>query len=501
MRRLNWIALSLSVLAFVLGLLISRFVFERMAHLEDEMAYVWQARVIARGDLTLESPEQPKSFLVPFVVDHEGQRFGKYPIGWPVVLAFGELIDARYIINALLAALVVWYTYRLAQRLFSDVVALIAAGLMVSSPFFMIHTGGLLSHMWGLFLSTAFAFLWLSCFQDEDQPGPRWWSVTAGLTLGVFALSRPFTALGIALPFAVHGVIILVRGGQERRKQVLRIGVVTVVVASLHFLWQYAVTGDPLMNPYTLWWSYDRLGFGPGHGVTPTGHDLQYAWWNTEHSLRVGLSDLFGWARFSWIFLPFGLWAVRKKPLSWLLVMVFPVLVLIYLAYWVGAWVLGPRYYFEGLYSLTITSAAGIAWLAGWPLFPGEQYRAKQGNRRWRPLSVTFVVVLLVCINLLFYLPPRLQMLHGLYSIERADLAPLQYIEDETPALIIVHPRRWEDFGALLELYSPFHDSPFIFAYHRGPRSDQALVEEFPGRTVFHYYLDDPYTFFRLPEE
>jgi hypothetical protein len=92
-------------------------------------------------------------------------------------------------------------------------------------------------------------------------------------------------------------------------------------------------------------------------------------------------------------------------------------------------------------------------------------------------------------------------MLHGLYSISRADLAPFEQIEDETPALIIVHPHSWTDYGALLELHSPFHDSPFIFAYHRGPRSDRALVEAYPERTVFHYYVDTPNTFYRLPEE
>jgi hypothetical protein len=103
--------------------------------------------------------------------------------------------------------------------------------------------------------------------------------------------------------------------------------------------------------------------------------------------------------------------------------------------------------------------------------------------------------------NALFYLPQRLEILYGLHSIQRADLEPFEQIEDETPALIIVHPNRWEDYGALLELYSPFHDSSFIFAYHRGPRSDSGLVWAYPDRTVFHYYLDQPNTFYRWPGE
>ena len=52
-----------------------------MPHLEDEIAYVWQAQALAGGAIKLPSPPEPKSFLVPFVVDYDGFRFGKYPPG------------------------------------------------------------------------------------------------------------------------------------------------------------------------------------------------------------------------------------------------------------------------------------------------------------------------------------------------------------------------------------------------------------------------------------
>jgi len=44
--------------------------------------------------------------------------------------------------------------------------------------------------------------------------------------------------------------------------------------------------------------------------------------------------------------------------------LVFPSLVVVYLAYWIGSSLFGPRYFYEGLYSLTVFSASGIAWLA-----------------------------------------------------------------------------------------------------------------------------------------
>jgi 4-amino-4-deoxy-L-arabinose transferase-like glycosyltransferase len=85
------------------------------------------------------------SFLVPFVVDYEGQRFGKYPLGWPAMLALGIALGARSLVNPLLAGLGVWLTYRLGKRTLGETVGLLAAGLTLTSPFFLLNSGSLLS--------------------------------------------------------------------------------------------------------------------------------------------------------------------------------------------------------------------------------------------------------------------------------------------------------------------------------------------------------------------
>jgi hypothetical protein len=86
MTRADRFALLFSLLAVLVSYFVTDRVFERMPHIEDEMAYVWQAQAMARGRLTLPSPPSSESFLVPFVVDFHGQRFGKYPLGWPAML-------------------------------------------------------------------------------------------------------------------------------------------------------------------------------------------------------------------------------------------------------------------------------------------------------------------------------------------------------------------------------------------------------------------------------
>lgn len=195
MTRADRIALVISLITVLVTYYVTLRYFEGIPHLEDEIAYVWQARAIAEGKLTVDSPPQSESFLVPFVVDHNGQRFGKYPLGWPVVLAISIRLGIRSLVNPLLAGLGVWLTYRLGKKVFGETVGMIAAVLTLTSPFFLINSGTLLSHSFGLVLSTAFALAWIDGFGERDASRGNLPTIVAGLALGVFgvdqAINRP----------------------------------------------------------------------------------------------------------------------------------------------------------------------------------------------------------------------------------------------------------------------------------------------------------------------
>lgn len=523
--RFDLLALGISILAVAAAYLVTVRVFEAIPHLEDEVAYVWQAKLLSTGKLTMPSPDHPKSFLVPFVVDYEGApaggvvRFSKYPIGWPLVLAVGILLHIRSFVNPLLAGLGVWLTYRLGKHAFSPAVGLLAAALTVTSPFFLMNSGSLLSHPLGLALSAGFAFTWIKGFGDRKAPGGWQYTFLAAVLLGALVLTRPMTAAAVALPFACHGLFLMIRGSRQTRLHLLVFGASAAVLGSLHFLWQYLVTGDPMLNPYTLWWEYDKIGFGPGYGLREEGHTLRQAIINTRQSLNQGKMDLFGWWTFSWVALPFGLWASRKNWKGLLLASVFPSHVLLYMAYWIGSTLFGPRYYYESLYSLTLMTAAGAFWLGGWgpkTLRAEERTPAPEQQlisrlpavwmkfNRFRPWLLAIVLVFAVGYNLFVYLPYRLDTMYNLYTMSRSDLEPFLTPEAEemTPALVIVHSERWMSYGVLLDLEDPALSTPFIFAWSRGERADRALASDYPDRNIYHYYPnEEPETFYRYPKE
>jgi hypothetical protein len=92
--------------------------------------------------------------------------------------------------------------------------------------------------------------------------------------------------------------------------------------------------------------------------------------------------------------------------------------------------------------------------------------------------------------------------MHGLYGVSRSHLEPFltPSAQDLTPALVIVHPADgWIEYGTLIELETSYLDTPFIFVISRGPRVDNALAQDFPERGVYHYYPDEPYSFYTQP--
>ncbi len=492
----------MSVLALAAVYTITVRVFEGVPHIEDETAYAWQAATYARGDLTLSTPPCPKCFLVPFVVDYQGQRFSKYPPGWPAALSLGVRLGLRDWVNPILAALCVWLTYRLGKKLVNETVGLIAALLTLTSPFFLMNGGTLLGHVWSFFLTLAFALAWLD-LTGSDPPVRPWILIwLAGLSLGLLALTRPLTAVAVGLPFFIEGLVRLARGPKSVRLRILSTGAVAITLSAALFLWQYAVTGDPFLNPYTLWWPYDKIGFGPGVGVAEGGHSLLWAQSNTRFSLRAGMSDLFGWGKLSWIFAPFGLIVLRRVRRAWAVLAAAPSLILVYMVYWIGSWVYGPRYYFEGLISFTISSAAAVSWLAG--RLKSSASRTRKILNRLRFGLVALVSMGLIAASLLFYSPIRIGGMRGLYGASRDQLVPFQTpaAEKLAPALVIVHRLEdWREYGTLLELSSPYFDTLFVFTFDRGPEMNQQAVDFLPGRSVYYYYADEPFKLYTFPRQ
>lgn len=492
------IVVFLCICVFAGVLYISNSVFDSMPHIEDEFAYVWQAQVAARGEIFRPTPACPRCFLVPFVIDNNGYRFGKYPLPWPVMLSLGVHTGTRTLVNPLLAAVCVWLIYRLLAKIRNRRTGMFGALLMSVSPFFLILSSTLLSHTFSLFLSLVFMLSWMDVFHKDTDPPliPAWLLVTVcGLSMGLLALSRPLTALGVIFPFIVLSLFILIGKDGRAKKYVFIIAAIIAFFIILYFLWQYVLTGDPLRNPYTFVWPYDTIGFGPGIGRQIGGFTPAMAIKNTRASLYEGMFDLFGWLKYSWLLLPVGLVVLFRNKRSWLVSSTLVTVVAAYMLYWVGSDLLGPRYYFEALPACVLLTAATFDWLAGnLPDLHGFAFWKKLST--WRTVFSSIAISLLLLSPLLFYLPVRLRRFHHLYGASGERLKPFkQAIKPGiTPALVIVHiTQSWTDYSSLTELSNPYFDTPLVFSLYKGKEMDAKAASMFPGRYVWYYYPDEPF--------
>jgi 4-amino-4-deoxy-L-arabinose transferase-like glycosyltransferase len=466
--------LLICMLAFAATAIVSVCAFERLPHLEDEVAYLFQAKTMAQGRLTVPSPSRPEAFWIPFVLDHEGQRFGKYPPGWPAVLSPGALAGVPWVINPLLSALALYLVFRLGETLYDERVGLLAAVLGLTSPLFLVLGGSYLSHLaslvWLLLFSLWFA--WMA------QGRSRWFALGAGLALGAAFLTRSLTAVAYAVPFVVYSVVQIVRRRQAHWPSYLLVVAGGGGMALLLPIYQWAVTGDPWLNPYLLWWPYDRLGFGPGIGAMQGGHSLYYAGVNLRQDLSRAATDVVGWPALSWVPLVLGLVLRPRRARDWALLAPFVCLVIGYAFYWIGspARLWGPRYYFEGFAGLWILAGVGLLKVWDW---------AKDRGRWLRPALASALIVM-VAINLASNLPYRMGEAHGFYGITRSQL-DLVEAADLRDALVIVYADRWLEYGAMLAEMGPTLDDSVIYARGSGKEVDAAVIAEYPGRTV--YYL------------
>jgi 4-amino-4-deoxy-L-arabinose transferase-like glycosyltransferase len=351
------IVLLLIFTSFFLSALVSERVFERLPHLEDEMAYLWQAKALAHGQTVLTLPQPVRPFWQPFVVDRFGKRFGKYSLGWPGILAIGVLLGQTWVVNAFLGALTVALTYRLGREIFGADTGLIAAALVAFSPMALLLNGTLMGHTSALFTATLFFYAY---WRMERGKYALRWGLIAGCALGLTLINRPLAGVAVGAPLIAWSGVRLIRtlikkGGMAELRRLLSplmgLGGITLLLLLVIPAYNYAAIGDPSQNLYLLVWSYDRVGFGPGYGAH--GHTLEKGIRQTRWDLSLTAADIFGWETgtispqdqvhllnagdywphigLSWILLPFGLLiGFKRRWLWWVLWLAAGTAILIY---------------------------------------------------------------------------------------------------------------------------------------------------------------------------
>lgn len=286
-------------LAVLTSAMFSYFALAHMPHIQDEIAMLFQAKVLAGGRLYASTPALIDSFDYEFIVADGPRWYGKYFLTPSLLMVPGVWLGVPWLISPILAGIAVLLTYGIGVSLLSEKLARIAVVLMVISPCRVSLFAMMMAHPSCM---VAIGLFILGLVRLVKNPRSTGWALAAGLGLALAINARPLTALALG---GTAGLIAAFTFPWRRLRPAIVPALLLPVVLGLavYFAYNYALTGDPLLAPFSKWSPYDHLGFGPEVGLeyapeADIGHSFEKAMFrNTYYNLDAVGTHLTGWGR------------------------------------------------------------------------------------------------------------------------------------------------------------------------------------------------------------
>lgn len=497
---LDWLfgvaAAGLVLLSLVLSSWLMSSKGQKVPHVPDELAYIFEGRLIAAGHLAAPPPPAEAPFQwsnpQPIAVNH-GKWATIYPIGHPLVLAIGLKLGAMWLVPPVLGAATVGLVYLLVARIYDRPTAVVAALLLTLSPFFLMTSSNFMSHTTAAFyLVAAFA-----CLALGDRR-PVLWPFLAGIFLGMVFNTRPLTGVAILPPFAGFWLSLYFRPaattGHWRSVSPFAAGFIATMV--LYFSYKYLTTGDPL-SVEAGQGGRDALGF---FGT----HTLSVGLTNEQSQAAYLVGVLENWPRMlgiGAIFTPLILKPTERW--TWFIFATAFAVMAVYVLYFFNGLMYGPRFWYEAAPLLLILTARGVTLLAGhldaWARYVRRAVRGNPPAGYSLPaLAVSVAVVVLTVVSSARWLrgPPaawasdiapgdaaQMRDFNGI-NTRLLDIVRSAHLDN---ALVLVKDcPNWQCFGNVYWLNSPFLDGRIVFARDTGNGKElAALFNRFPDRKVY----------------
>ena len=231
----------------------------QIAVVQDEAAYVLQARIFARGQWAAD-PRPLPGFFEQMAVFGEPLLVPKYPPGHALLMVPGVWVGLPGLVPVLLSGLAGAMLFVLARRVAGPWVALMAWLLWLAAPGNLQWRASYLSQMT---TSATWLLGWWFLLRWRDEGGAKW-ACGVAACVGWCAITRPLTAIAFAVPVA----LVMLRLTSRRRawRELSMAVAVGAVVLAVVPIWSARTIGDWRTTPYTLYMRTfiptERLGFG-----------------------------------------------------------------------------------------------------------------------------------------------------------------------------------------------------------------------------------------------
>ncbi len=478
-------AILASVWVITAAALLSWFSYERHPHIADEVVYIYHARYLANGMLTMPAPPVPEAFYLDLMSYQQTIWFCPVPPGWPLVLAIGAFFGAAWLVNPVLAALGVLMASALLGQMYDRRTARLVVLLMCISPWYIFMGMNYMNHILTLNCALAAA---LAVIKSRST-NRALWAVAAGAAAGFVSLIRPLD--GVIVVGLIGLWVIGVGGKRLRLSSVMGFVLGCVLVGTIQLAYNKMLTGDPLMFPLNAYvkehYSPNAIayGFGPDRGmgwaIDPNpGHGPIDALINSNLNITSINFELLGWSTGSLLLVTLMLLSGTMKKSDFLMVgVVAAVFVAYFFFYFSGGPDFGARYWFLMLIPLLALTARGVQYLQG---------TIEAGTARLSTASagVVIAVMVLSALALVNYLPWRAIDKYHHYLGMRPDIRVLADERKFGRSLVLVRGKAFPDYASAA-IYNPLdlHADAPVYAWDRNPEVRAEVMKAYEDRLVW----------------
>lgn len=437
---------------------------------DDEITYDFQAKLLLQGKLYTQAPDF-QSFKNVFTVS-EDKFTGKYPPGTPAIIALGMLFGDRYLFLILMSSLTLVLIYAASKNFYSKSDGVLAAILMLFSPYFVLMSSTRLSHSVSAFFITLFIYIFSIIYtQGSDNKNKvlfLFLALLAGFSAGFAFLTRTMTAPAMLMPFAVYIMIDTIKSKGKGVFLLFLMLAGFLIMLSINLIYNKAISGELFLFPQHFM-KTDFVGFVDEYGHTPVK-----AIFNTIiNSIRAGVMMY----SFPLVIALIIALLVMKGKNKWDLLLLASILTLpiAYSLYWVqGVYDAGPTYYYEMIIPIVILSARSISRIKSWLVERFPNYSA---------IIMNFVLVSIL-FTLVSVLPERLSRIEQLTKEIRE---PYEKIEQSGINNAIVFMMSLPSKGWMYNQRMPSPDFNDGIMYCRvfDTKSINKVFDSFPNRTFY----------------
>ncbi len=495
--RVDKFAFVTAIAVMVVCALLAAFVYQRHPHLQDEVAYLFQARTLATGRVALPNPPVPSAFALYLIETGATGWYSPVPPGLAAIFVPGVWIGAPWLVNPVLTGVNVLLVYLVLQPLYGRRVARLSTLLFALSPWNLFLGMSYMPHAATIFLALAATLGVIT----TRRTGLARWTWLGGLALGVLAMVRQLDAMVMAGALGLWSIGL----GGRRLKISGTVGLIlgSIIGAVPLLMFNKYFTGKagtfPMMayTDRTFGKGSNAYGFGPDRGMgwaldPNPGHGPIDGMINASLNSAATQVELFGWCIGSLLIVYLF---VLRGPLARADKLMLSVVAFTWLAYFFNYFSGGPdfgaRYWFLMIVPFVALTARGTLTLGSQS---DESAAASFSHTLSHTLTQTrwLTAVALAAIGGVFvFVPWRAIDKYWHYRGMTPAIATLARERNFSRSLVIVAGREAPDYASAAT-YNPLDvgDALPVYAHENSAAIDSALVNAFADRPV--WFVDGP---------